>query len=626
MQLFAEYMIDDVLYLVLSSAAGAALSPKDAQAVLNALPMYRAPTVLAAVLSRGFLEHRPKLAVKHGHALALLPHYPPYILADDLQTTLKAAGSTGDLPTAKLLWQLVGPATAGHTDFWVGESGFLTKAVMNGHLLVVQWFSHEARTANIQIHWTLHCQFNFAAAEGRTETAHWAIAQGLIKGISGQTALLSTQLGDTSLVEWWIMTQDSKRAAMDALSDTRLLARVSNKGLLRTLDWWWASSGSKLPEPDSLTRIVDAALCGRTLVVVEWWWARFLEHHTPEHTFGSLLEIGQFNCPEILDWHWQKFHEKPDYFACPLERHKYPHGVIFSIAHRKTLPILQWAVDKCTELGSQKLVLRHAFINSCLRHGDVGALDLVLHSAKVLGVKWSQAIVACAIKISSDLHCGELPPQDLGCSSKLSNAAALDGVNVLEWWHAHQLPACKVDWQWVCIKSIEYNSRRVQMWLMDHVALFMPKSEEDHQQFMAECIPALKWAAPFTLDFFNTIFTNLDPPISIPMSAYHCATSLYWFCALTHATVASLLPSKPRIFSSLFEGEDTNALEWWLQVHLAAGHPLHFPSADKLDEIYVHNTDLHAWVFDVVVTRKVPVLVESDSGMVPYKEVPWNYS
>ncbi|KAI9216982.1 hypothetical protein BC828DRAFT_277491 [Blastocladiella britannica] len=620
-------MIDDVTDLALAHAARATFSPEEALVVLNALPMYRAPSVLAAVLSRGFLEHKPSLAVKHGHGLALLPHYPTHVLFDDLWKTAAAAGTRGDLPTIKLLWRLAGPTTPGRS-VWLNDGGFLEAAVRHGKLPVLRWLLQAARATNIKIDWSLYPWFH-AAAAGHTETAHWAIAQGLIKGIRGQTAFLSTRHGDFSVAEWWITTQHSKDVAMKTMSDKHLLARVSNEGLIKTLDWWWASSGSKLPEPDSLTRIANAALCSRALVVVEWWWARFLEHHTPEHTFGSLLEISQFNCPKILDWHWQKFHEKPDYFACPSKRHKYPHGVIFSIDKWTTLPIVQWAVNKITEIGGQKLVVKNGFIYSCVCHGDVGALDLVLQSVEVLDVDWSRAIVACAVQYGHlsllewwDLHRDKLPPQDLDCSFKLPDAAMLDAVDVLEWWHTWYRAPTYI-WQRVCIKSIEHNSHRVQLWLADHMAMFMPKSDDDKEQFMTNCTSSLKDAKPFTLTFFSTIFPDLDPAVfwsPLPMSAYHCTTSLYWFCALANVTVTSLLPLKPRTFDSLFQMGDTNILEWWLQAHLAAGHLLHFPSTDELEVLYTKDPNVHMWVDDMMFVRKISVLTKLDSGMVLYKK------
>ncbi|KAI9219809.1 hypothetical protein BC828DRAFT_406366 [Blastocladiella britannica] len=102
-------MIDHVSYIVLVYAAGATRTPEEAVEVLNVLPAARSPLTLA-VLSRGFREHDPSLAIKHGHAFTLLPHYPAHVLLHRVTETLKTAGALGDLTIIKFFWQLAGPA------------------------------------------------------------------------------------------------------------------------------------------------------------------------------------------------------------------------------------------------------------------------------------------------------------------------------------------------------------------------------------------------------------------------------------------------------------------------------------------------------------------------------------
>ncbi|KAI9222480.1 hypothetical protein BC828DRAFT_396709 [Blastocladiella britannica] len=104
-------MIDHIVYLVLAHAAGAIRAPEEALLVLNVLPKDRAPSVLAAVLSRDFKEFSPARAIKHGLGLVLLPHYPENILISGLHEILVAAAESGDLPTLQLLWQLAGLMT-----------------------------------------------------------------------------------------------------------------------------------------------------------------------------------------------------------------------------------------------------------------------------------------------------------------------------------------------------------------------------------------------------------------------------------------------------------------------------------------------------------------------------------
>ncbi|KAI9222431.1 hypothetical protein BC828DRAFT_420669 [Blastocladiella britannica] len=143
-------MIDHVLNVILAHAVGATFSPEEALVVLNVLPANRAPSVLAAALSRGFKEFDPTLAIKHGFALALLPHYPAHILFEHLNKTLVAAGILGDLPTVELLWKLAGPTTPGRIE-WCNDFGFLEELIKQGNLPVLEWFANAARTAGIPI-------------------------------------------------------------------------------------------------------------------------------------------------------------------------------------------------------------------------------------------------------------------------------------------------------------------------------------------------------------------------------------------------------------------------------------------------------------------------------------------
>ncbi|KAI9222226.1 hypothetical protein BC828DRAFT_404209 [Blastocladiella britannica] len=88
-------MIDHVAYIILANAAGAT-----------------SPLTLAAVLSRGFPEYSPALALKHGHA-HLLARYPRHVLLDTLSDTLAATGKLGTMLGLARLWNVAGPATIG---------------------------------------------------------------------------------------------------------------------------------------------------------------------------------------------------------------------------------------------------------------------------------------------------------------------------------------------------------------------------------------------------------------------------------------------------------------------------------------------------------------------------------
>ncbi|KAI9219830.1 hypothetical protein BC828DRAFT_148674 [Blastocladiella britannica] len=126
--------------------------PEKATTVLNALPKYRAPAVLAAVLSRGFQVVKPPLAAKHRHE-HLLPHYQAQILFDTLLDTLGAAGARGDILTIELPWKLAGPSTIGRAS-WLRHSetsSMIAGAIGQGRVPVLEWMRSAARAIDISI-------------------------------------------------------------------------------------------------------------------------------------------------------------------------------------------------------------------------------------------------------------------------------------------------------------------------------------------------------------------------------------------------------------------------------------------------------------------------------------------
>ncbi|KAI9216701.1 hypothetical protein BC828DRAFT_409195 [Blastocladiella britannica] len=261
-------MIDHVSDIILAHAAGAARTPVEAISVLDALPTHRAPSVLTAVLSRGFNEYQPSMAVKHGLGLALLPHYPRYILFDDIEDTLVISGACGDLLTIELLWQMAGPTTPCRPA-WHAKYGILANAVEHGHLTVLEWVTRATRTAGVtEIDW-LRFLWPMAATKGHAHILTWAIAQGHLTELSPYHVLLSTREGDPCIMDWWIASQPSKEAAMTELSNTRLIQNVTSMGALKTLDWWWENAvASLLPlNPKKMAMLLQRS----QLTMMEWW-------------------------------------------------------------------------------------------------------------------------------------------------------------------------------------------------------------------------------------------------------------------------------------------------------------------------------------------------------------------
>ncbi|KAI9221435.1 hypothetical protein BC828DRAFT_380963 [Blastocladiella britannica] len=521
-----------------------------------------------------------------------------------------------------MLWRLGGPTSIARVS-WFEDYGLVSKAVKNGHLQVVEWMQRAAITVSIPIHWKPHL-WKYAAAAGHTKVLGWAIAQGHLTTLGCSAALLSTCNGDSTIAEWWITTQSSRRKALSALQSVHVLAMVTKAGAVCALDWWWTNIGMQLPSPTAMAEIATTALASKCLTVVEWWWMRFVKYRTPEHTFGDRpFDIGHFTSVAILDWFYMRSQESKECF--PQSPELNPHGLSFTINTRTTLPILQWAMEKCANLDGQKLQLMSNFVDLCASAGDVAMLDLALKPSNVLVVEWTANLVSNVLQSRSvavlewwELHRDELPPQNLDCSSHLPRATVFDSVDLIAWWYAQQLPIRKLDWQKVFHKAIQHNSRRMQLWLHDHVALFAPESDHERRQFISECIPVLRSARPFTLYFFDAVFPDMGPLQQIPEHALHSITVLHWWCTRAKISIASLLPLKSHVFQMLLNAGNIPMLELWLQEHLAANQRLVFPAKDELDEIFQFEEGSHQWMYDATVTRKIPAFVVSGSKIVPY--------
>ncbi|KAI9218276.1 hypothetical protein BC828DRAFT_417447 [Blastocladiella britannica] len=218
----------------------------------------------------------------------------------------------------------------------------------------------------------------------------------------------------------------------------------------------------------------------------------------------------------------------------------------------------------------------------CVCDCKVALLDFVLHSADSLIVKWPRNLVPDAVRYGRlevlewwELHQDQLPVPDLtDCAQALTWAAREDAVDVLAWWHARQLPMPMTTWRELFINAVLSSSCQVQM---------------------CHCVSNLGMrTALYTLGFIGAIFPTLDsaalPPL--PKEAHACTT----------------------IFESLFDWSNIAMLEWWLQAYLAAGHSFVLFDEDKLDEFDNRDQDVHQWLYDVMITRKIPLFVKSKRG------------
>ncbi|KAI9223778.1 hypothetical protein BC828DRAFT_402874, partial [Blastocladiella britannica] len=307
-------MIDHVSYLILAHAAGATFTPDEALMVLNVLPKDRVP----------------------------------------------AAAMLGSLPVLDLLWRLAGPLTLARM-VWHSNlhSGFIAHAIENDQVQALDWFSGVTSAANIPVQWESR-RWELAACEGHTRSLMWTIERGYMTELDCEAALLSTQSGNTSVVDWWIAQQPSKEVAMAALNSVEL---VQSTRSTKSLDWWWANAHSGgLPHLNSFADIVNNMLFRGDMDSIEWWWARFLEHRTPEHTFGSkrtATEIARYRQFAVMEWLWDHSHASGNHYdptAFPFfspDWHGIPLQSIFSVYSPTSLPFLQWVVAKCAVLGQR---------------------------------------------------------------------------------------------------------------------------------------------------------------------------------------------------------------------------------------------------------------------------------
>ncbi|KAI9220169.1 hypothetical protein BC828DRAFT_384141 [Blastocladiella britannica] len=613
-------MINDVANIILAHAAGAARSPQAAIEILNVLPQHE--PVLTAVLSRGFQEFSPALAVKHGHA-HLLPCYPRHILLADLGDTLRAAGARGDLPALVKLWQIAGPTTLGRI-IWLNadDNSLVGTLIVHARLDALDWFVGAAALAGLCIQWSQYYRaWPSAATSGHTNVIEWGLKHGYLETMTRELALIFATNGSTAPLERWLAAQPGKTQAIAALKRDYQYPEFLKNTTAAALDWWWIHIAKSrwLPKPSDLNEIVKWLFYDqKDIATIEWWWARFLEHRTPEHTFGSDDLIAKCSCyftPEAADWLWQHSHSSGTHWdstlqsALPFAPAWHDLKLAENYGSRDiSASTLQWWVEK-SALTGQRLFIGPRFIWACVCRGRLVVLDSILRASldTVVQVDWGQELVHCAILQRHlhvlqwwDAHRDQLPDQDLSkCPLYLGQVAEHDATGILEWWHArYPLAAKDDDWMHVLNGAIEYNARTMQAWLRSHPDLVCGSV-----YFMDE--PCL---TPFTLDFMAEFESHMETP-----ERFSNMVAATWQCYRSGVAVDSRLPLSPYEWVDVIRTFNQVTWEWWLQAHVAAGHTIVFPCDESIDpDAYVLGGNALIWLVDVIVTRKIPLLVESE--------------
>ncbi|KAI9219497.1 hypothetical protein BC828DRAFT_416437 [Blastocladiella britannica] len=625
-------MINHVTDRVLAWAVGASVSPEEALAIMNVRS--QPDLVLVAVLSRGFREFSPSLVVKHAQP-RLLRRYPRHVLSHDLAETLSMAAALGDLPTLVHLWEhLAGPTTMARS-VWFDRSHhrlFTDKAIEHGHLHILEWFVDVAApSAQLPVTWVRHPWLQ-AAKLGHIGVIQWGLARKYLYGLDHHVALLSTRAeGDLTLFLQWY---ESARANFNV---NDFLQRVSSYGLVKVLEWWWSSSTqATLPPPNQFALVVDQAIASGSVVIVRWWWDRFLALRTLAHLFGTHFAIRQLqwsNNPAMAQWLWQRSHQSGslwDIASAPLfairddwvtddnDPTKLPWSVV------PGLPVLRWWIEKCVTIG-RPVALPFDTINQIVRQGCLQTLNLILkHSTTtptIVQADWTSGFVSAAISAASfdilqwwEAHHTFLPPQDMSSLPTLNLVAIADNADILDWCVAHMTPT-QLDWRSLCTLTILYNARKIQLWFRSHRDLICdPLSTTVPYTLIWPTDPFVA-ATPFTLDFITAISASTIGTrklTRIQLNASFSAT--YWHCLHSNIKIKSLLHLTPKKkWVKILASKNVVNCEEWVQAHLAAGCSVVLPLSCTR-EIGEKGT----WLRDVVVTRRIPVSVQTSAVVVPF--------
>ncbi|KAI9217541.1 hypothetical protein BC828DRAFT_390920 [Blastocladiella britannica] len=405
-------MIDHVSCVVLAHAAGASRTPEDALAVLNVLPASRSsPLELAAALSRGFKELRPALAIKHGHALTLLPRYPRHILFSSLNATLSAAASRGDLPTLRLLWKLAGPDTCGRP-LWIQirDHRVVDLVIGSGKLDALDWLDQVTTAANLDLYWD-KADWEKPAAKGYYHVLQWGLERGRLPALTVSIVLASTaERGEIFLLDAWFATRLDKPGTVNAINYSRKSHLFFKDAPISSLEWWWThiARGTELPDPGPFCAIIDDCFCKEDTELLEWWWPRFLEHRTPKHLFGSweLVDGRGWNFSvATAEWLWQHSHFSGTHWSRSTRAFDFDadwHNIGLPFLQEfdfPTMDLMRWWTNKSVYLG-QNIVVQSAAAWACMRAGRVDSLDCILHFYDVLDVECTRDEIKALIKLA----------------------------------------------------------------------------------------------------------------------------------------------------------------------------------------------------------------------------------
>ncbi|KAI9216585.1 hypothetical protein BC828DRAFT_400934 [Blastocladiella britannica] len=181
---------------------------------------------------------------------------------------------------------------------------------------------------------------------------------------------------------------------------------------------------------------------------------------------------------------------------------------------------------------------------------SVATADWLWEHSHSSGTHWDPR-AADAFPFAPDWHDLQLPR--LGCVEQLK---------CLDQFH-DQL---EIDHSLAALKEELGKARQKHLnWLLSRPDLA--------SEFVLE--PGQFFPSPHTLEFLAEIVPDFDMETVVKDSLMSLSL-VHWYCARNGTSVESLLPLTPDEWETVFYGETNAVPEWWLQLHLAGGHPIFF--------------------------------------------------
>ncbi|KAI9220183.1 hypothetical protein BC828DRAFT_406043 [Blastocladiella britannica] len=274
-------MIRDVANHVFAYAAANAPDRDAALAILHVLPG-AGYGVTDAVLSLGFPEFLPALAVKHGHA-HLVSRYPRSLLTDCFSDVFGAAAARSDFTTLNWLYLHFGPTSLCHAEW--SPSLLLTRVTAGGRNDVLDWYHAlsgvpKLRHSDIEL-----MAYSIVTGEHMSVLAWLNEHQCRFLNINIITE--ACQYGKLAVLQW-VWSQPTAPSIADPAdlyhAQERALRCATDEGHVSVLEWMDQHFGPGMVDSmqsQDIESLIDGAFGSGHAAAVEWWWNRWQRH--PNH-------------------------------------------------------------------------------------------------------------------------------------------------------------------------------------------------------------------------------------------------------------------------------------------------------------------------------------------------------